>query len=652
MKNKKLVLMAVWLLQSLISSGQQNTLNSFQTPSSQNSNNGTKAHGMPAPTKGKEVRSDTVKDLRFKIQHKNELNEVSDPKVEEIKKWKNKLRIEGRDSVLNLDNPIPIHPQIQDKNVKEKTTAAPAIYLNHNFSTTDDPGWVPNDNSVAISNSGIIVSTTNSNITIQDTAGTILVSNSLNAFFGYPTTDILYDAKVIYDDVLDRFFVVVLSGTTPSTSKLIVGYPTTTNPLGSWSSWYFVVPTLCAGNWMDYPSIGINDSSLYATVNAYNSSNSFQYPIIFRLPKTGMLSGVSGWTWQYYYNPLDDYGNGGFTICPLSYGQAGLYGHTMGFVSTVGGGANYVQFWTWNIPAGTVAGTKINSFTYQIGSDALQSGSSNLLDVGNCRVKDGFLLYNPSTTNWNIYFTFTSISSLSAIANYAVKAKLVWNNTGVTIPPSSWTLYGNTAGDFCYPSIASYGTTASDENVLMSSNVSFSTTNPYYVVYSSDVSNNFSGALTIKAGDSYLNEYSGTKHRWGDYTHLSRKQNEPSPIVWSSGCYGKSDNTGGTWIGEIAQGNLFSLNTASIGLQSGMKLYPNPTSSNFSLEFKTEKEGFCSIQLIGADGKYSHQLYNDKIPDGEHKISLSTHDLSSGNYIIEILSDGELIKREKLSVIR
>jgi len=640
----------VLVLQTFILFGQQNPPNKYKTPNSiPPGKNTRKAVTMPAPAKGKTIRADTIKDLRFKIKHKNRFNKHEDPEVEKIKAIKNRMRLEGKDSASNLENPIP--PASDNRsNTGKKTTAAPPLFLNHNFASTDDASWVPNDNSVAVSNSGIIVSTTNSNITIQNAHGFPHVSNSLNAFLGYTTGGVLYDAKVIYDDVLDRFFIVVLQGNTPSTSKLIVAFPTTTNPLGSWSSWYFNASSILSGVWLDYPSIGINDSSLYVSLNAYNSSDAFQYPVIYRLPKAGMLSGTTSWSWQYYTDPVDDFGNKGFTIAPLSYGQDGLYGHTMGFVSTVSGGANYVQFWTWNIATQTVSGLRLASSSYQIGSDALQLGSSNLLNVGDCRVKDAFVIYNPSTTNWNVYFTFTSTSSASMFANYAIKAKIIWN-TSISIPAGSWSAYGSVSGDYCYPSIASYGIGGTDENVVMSANVSLSTTYPYFVAFSSDVSNNASPFLTIKSGGGFLNDYDGAKYRWGDYTHLARKFNSTPPIVWASGCYGRSDNKGGTWIGELSTANM-TLNTNPATYASGLKLYPNPALSNFNLEFTTEKIGLCVVRIASIDGKYSEQLYSENISHGEHRISLSTQDLSSGNYIVSILLDNELIKSEQLAVAK
>ena len=604
------------------------------------------------------ITAENVKDLHFRLKNKKGFNEVEDDlETKAIKEWKNKLRKEGRDSVLNLKNPIPVGGII---NPNVRTTAAPSIFLNHNFSSANDAAYIPNDNSVAVSNSGIVISTTNSTINMQDSLGNFLITSlSLNSFLGIPTAsgDYAYDAKMIYDDVLDRFFLVVLQGSTPSTSELIVATPETSNPLGSWWVNTFPASDVSSGVWMDYPSIGINDSSLYVTINAFNSSNSYQYPIIFRIPKAGLGSG-STFSYQYDSNPLDNASNKGFTICPLSYGQFGLYGHTMGFVSTVLGGGDYVQFWTWDIATGLLTGQEISSSSYQIGSDAAQLGTTDLLDVGNCRVKDGFLIYNTGTTDWNIYFAFTSISSASATHNYIIKAKIVWNSSGVSIPSGSWTAYGNTAGDLCYPSIASLGVNSNDDNVLMSYDATFSTNYPYYEVVASDVSNNFSSNLLIYGGDGYINDYDSDngKYRWGDYTHLARKLNTGTrPIVWSTGCYGLSDNNAGTWIGEISTSHFpITSSTVSNAIKQNPlnRIYPNPAKIDFTVEFNTDKEGLCTIQLNSIDGRVQMQLLNGNIPDGGHQIQLSTKDLESGNYIVSISLDGQLLKSEKLVVLK
>lgn len=650
MKNK-LILLLVLVLQTFILFGQRCAPKYI--PNNKNAKKATPVYGTPH---NRPIKADTVKDLRFKIHNKQEFNKGGDPALREFKKSKRKFRKDGGDSTLQIKKESPSGLILDENNNGHKTTAAPPIYLNHHFNSSDDATTYPNDNSIAISNSGIIISTTNSNITIKDTLGTPLASHSINAFLGGggSFSGVLYDAKVIYDDILDRFFLVVLDGSTPSTSKLIIAYPLTSNPLGAWSYWTYPPPA--AGIWMDYPSIGINASSLYVSINAYNSSNFFQYPIIFRFSKAGILSGsTTGWTALQRSNPLDDLGNQGFTIYPLSYGQAGSYSTTMAFVSTKSQMGNSVQFWTWHEPTNAFDGQDVASPHYEIGGDAFQLGSTNQLDVGDCRVTGGFVINNPTTSIWSVYFTFTSISSASASANYAMKAKLIWNSSGASVPPSSWSLFGTTSGDFCHSNIASYGLNGTDENVIMCSNVSLSTTYPYYVAYSSDASNNYSPSLLIKSGSSFVWDYQAIPYnmgRWGDYTGLCRKQNSLTPIVWASGCYGKADNTGGTWIGEIAKGNFFALNTINVNEAVNTKLYPNPASNNFTLEFNTDHEGICTIEIGSVDGKYSERLHNDNIPEGEHRISLSTRDLPSGHYIVSIILAGSLIKSERLAVVK
>ena len=135
MKNK-LILLLVLVLQTFILFGQQNPPNKYKTPNCiPPGKNTRKAVTMPAPVKGKTVRADTVKDLRFKIKHKNSFNKHEDPEVEKIKAIKNKMRLEGKDSASNLENPIP-PANDNPNNTGKKTTAAPPLFLNHNFAST------------------------------------------------------------------------------------------------------------------------------------------------------------------------------------------------------------------------------------------------------------------------------------------------------------------------------------------------------------------------------------------------------------------------------------------------------------------------------------------------------------------------------------
>ncbi|MEZ5014183.1 MAG: hypothetical protein R2794_07815 [Chitinophagales bacterium] len=72
---------------------------------------------------------------------------------------------------------------------------------------------VPNDNDLAISNGGKIISVINSSIYIYDMDGTFLQTLSLAAFADtLDIPDIKFDPKVVYDPVNDKFIITTASG--------------------------------------------------------------------------------------------------------------------------------------------------------------------------------------------------------------------------------------------------------------------------------------------------------------------------------------------------------------------------------------------------------------------------------------------------------
>ncbi|MFN3940317.1 MAG: hypothetical protein ACK4IY_07000, partial [Chitinophagales bacterium] len=130
---------------------------------------------------------------------------------------------------------------------------------------------VPNDNDLAISNDGIIISVINTSIYMFDQSGNTLKSLSLSSMAD--TLGLIgskFDPKVMYDPVHDRFIIVFLNlvfGDEAANTHIIVAFSQTADPLADWN--LYVLPGNPKDNdtWTDFPMMAITQSELFITGN-------------------------------------------------------------------------------------------------------------------------------------------------------------------------------------------------------------------------------------------------------------------------------------------------------------------------------------------------------------------------------------------------
>ncbi|MBL7917422.1 MAG: hypothetical protein JNM96_03435, partial [Bacteroidia bacterium] len=156
----------------------------------------------------------------------------------------------------------------------------------------------PNDNDMAISDSGMLVSVINTNIHVRN-----VVTNSVSPFKSLAawTTPINnlhqeFDPKVMYDPDKDRFVMMCMVGFTDSTSKMIVGFSQTNNPALNWNLYTIPGDPLNYGLWSDYPMIAMTEKELFLSVNLlYNDSTwqaGFVETLVWQMKKDSGYAGL------------------------------------------------------------------------------------------------------------------------------------------------------------------------------------------------------------------------------------------------------------------------------------------------------------------------------------------------------------------------
>jgi hypothetical protein len=580
------------------------------------------------------------KDLYFNLYKNGSKTEYTE-ETERFKKEQNKkLFQQSYKQELELCEGINISPQ--DSNNSRYINPIIAT----NFSDPDINSYYPNDNSVAISSSGIIFSTKNSMVSVYNESGGLLMQNSIYGFLGNNTsfTGFLFDPHIIYDNVNDRFIFVCLDANNSLNNKLIVAFSMSNDPTGVWWVYaYNVAQTIQSGLWFDFPLIGINQDYLVVSGNLFNDgSNNAATSCLVRFEKSlGYSASTLGYT---YWSGLIDANNlAGFSIYPLSYGAEGTYNANQNyFVSTFSASGNYYQFWIMDNVTDIVTGYTVNSNSYSIGADSPQFGSNILLDVGDCRVCSGFYLYDSNTQSGRIHFTFTSIWSGSGLNNGAINARIDWAPSGVLT--SSSMAVGDPQANYAHPSIAYFGSNnnVSQGDVLLSSTFCSPNHFPESRVFTTDNSNTIGYYLTVKLGESpILNEFvSGASNtcRWGDYIGLTRKFGSFPTKLWTAVSYGNSINASSTWLAEIYDVSYLGNNEKKI---LPPKLYPNPAFKFINLEFENQINQQLEILIFDFNGKLVDKLYSGYMAEGMFKFRFDCNKLENGTYFVKVLSSSK-----------
>ena len=510
--------------------------------------------------------------------------------------------------------------------------------LGTNFAANVFAGLTPPDNSMAISNGGYVVSAVNATLEYYDMSGNQLYSSSFTNFFNDPElTGLLYDPVVLYDSGSDRFFMVILSTTASATSKVVCCFSKSGNPSDGW--WYYKLTgnPLTNGCWFDYPKIGVSNNEVYVTGNLFLDNETYSQSVIYQITKTDGYNGNS-LNWQYWYNIT----NTPFTLVPASFGQQGNYGPGIYLVSTHPD-ATAAKIYFYDLTNDIGGSPAINAYmvdaTFSLAGNALQSGSTVVLNTDDTRIFSAFYLtgvvhfvfHSERTTNFNgVNYNRLTVTPLS-----------LWNSN-----------FGADGYDYCYPAVASFGTDASDKSVIISFSRSGSAIFPESrVVYFDDAGNNSNSTL-LKAGETFVDVYqSSGVTRWGDYSGVARKQNSSAPEVWLSGSYGAAQagqNALNTWVGQITgvTTGIPVVNQA----KTEARVFPNPATDRFNLEFVMDKRSMVEIAINDASGRRVKLLLKDMAEEGKNLFTFNKGALAAGIYFLEIKSGKTSVANEKIVI--
>lgn len=507
-----------------------------------------------------------------------------------------------------------------------------------NFLGNINNGSSPLDNSIAISNGGIIVSVANNTIEIDNISGSNLYYNDIATFFNDPQITTVCDPVVLYDKIADRFifFFQECSGNSAN-SYIAICFSKTNNPAtGGWWKYKLTGNPLNNNSWFDYPKIAISNNELYITGNLFNNSSVFQQAILYQIQKAAGYSGGS-LNWQYWYN----ISGSPFTLLPVGSGQGLSYGPGCFLVATAAGGASTIKLYDLTDDM-TATNEQLNYYSisttaYSPAANASQLGTSCLLDNGDCRTLSGFYL------NGIIHFVFHSdIGSGWNGINY--------NRLTVSTTSNQSSMFGLSGSyDYSYPSVSSFATSTTDKSVMIGFGRASSSIYPEVRVVNCDNAMNWSGSTLVKSSSSYASYTSTTTERWGDYTGTTRKHNSSTPSIWMSGMYGTTSNLWNTWIAEIHDNSTTGTEDI-LENTNNLKIYPNPIAESFTIAFTLSENTNLEISIFDISGRIVKELYKGKGLQGDNIFSFNKANLSTGTYFLIIQNNSNIIKNEKIII--
>ncbi|MFI5134616.1 MAG: T9SS type A sorting domain-containing protein [Chitinophagales bacterium] len=539
-----------------------------------------------------------------------------------------------------------IHKSSAQTNQQKLRNVIDTAYAWKTFQGNAGTQGVPNDNDIAVSNTGYLISAVNTNLFRYDLnndslLGTISLqtfSSSLNNFSAK------CDAHVIYDPDVNKFIVVFIAGySSHITSKLIVAFSTSDNPDGLWNFYELPGNPLDDSTWTDYPLVALTNHELFITVNLLHDGGSWQtawkQTVIWQVNKFDGFNGDSLHTqlhWDINYG-----GRGVRNLCPVR-GGSHLYGSDIYFMSERNLDAENDTFFLVHIT------DTINSPLQQFTVQSLVSSTPYFVPVN---AKQPSVL-DLATNDSRVLGAFYENDRIQLVGNttdtsFGTSAFYHGVITNVSSSPQiSLNIISDDTLCYGYPNISYAGNSSADNSAIIDVLKSAVNVNPGHASFVTDGDGNYSVMKDVKDGLSYHYAINGTQ-RWGDYTGSQRDYTSQGN-VWIAGSFATATHAVSTWLTLLGlQHPPASVPTIASTPQL-VNIYPNPTASEVMIKFDVPADFLCSFDLYDAQGKFIAKLMEENVKPGENIFSFSVAPLAAGEYFLRISSEGKELATKKI----
>jgi len=504
---------------------------------------------------------------------------------------------------------------------------------------------IPNDNHIAISNAGKIVSVQNSSIRVLDEQGKTLLYKTLYLFANGKIqgfTNYCYDPKIVYDPIADRFILFFLHESKVASNFGVIAFSKTNDPAGEWNFYKIPGNPLKNDKWSDYPIVAISKEDVFVTLNLLTENTDwrvgFNQSLIWQISKSQGYSGDS--LKQKVYSDIRHKNKAIWSICPVQGGFMPTHPN-MYFLSVRPGDLENDSLFLHEINNTLASGNAALSLKilktdkpYGVPPVAPQPKGGDSLQTNDTRVLGG--IYH----NGQIQYVQTAV-----IKPY-YRSGVFHGMLGINNPKVVNVHYiSSDSIDYGYPSIAyaGKGNSGDQASVITFSHVSsksFPGTSAVYHTRVAGFPSYFSDILRVKQGIKNIERLSPQQaihERWGDYTGVQYKYNEPGTL-WVVGSYGNDLNLNGTWIGKLKVTN-------KIDVESEIPLlaYPNPLMEKTALGFSLDNNEKVKVEMCDALGKIIYEIYDGELPQGYNELYFSSDILAHATYYIYVRgADGKI----------
>lgn len=567
----------------------------------------------------------------------------------------------------SLNTNSSLNPIIQQEMGMKRVVPVPSQDTTYVF---DYSGGTPLDNTIAFGKNGILLASVNSFLWGYDTFNdsslfknpdqstrTIAFGQFADTLIPDPNSSFPFDPKLIYDHINERYIYVFLDGRGPSDSQCIIGFSTTSDPRDPWNVYSLPGdPRGLGANWTDYPAIAITEDELFFTVNMIIPNVSWQEgfdgTVIWQIELENGYNGeadldVQLWDNIAFNNEYVRY------LCPVE-----------GAVDPEGPNAYFVSNRPWDAQNDTL-------FVVEV-TNTIASGQASLnvtpvkSNVTYGIPPNGKQANTPAGTEDSLGLQTNDARFLGAVLNgntiHAVgnTRDFTSNNAGVyhaTITnvgtSSALSAVGHVIAtdtlDLGYPKIAYPSNGTQYNQYVIGFNHTFTDVNAGIscIVYDA-VNDEYSEIFRLKDGLNYVDRMAGAYERWGDYFGIQNIHYAPGR-VWTGGFYGLANRSSSTWFNDISLNDSTLLNTESATPDiNDSKVYPNPIYDLFYADFVVEKAQLVHVYVVDMNGKTVVDFGSRNAQVGKNRFSFNSNKLPAGFYIINGISNNQVVFQEKI----
>jgi hypothetical protein len=449
------------------------------------------------------------------------------------------------------------YASIPQKNTVNKNLSPPIItnsfeprrYFS-NGNSLAIPAGIPSDNTLAISNDGVLMTAMNTVVYAYDinTDSTLFENTtiSLRLFAEGLSSSFYYDPKLYYDPLHDRFILAILKDFDPANSEVIICFSSSNDPNDEWYVYELPGNPLENNRWTDFPCIAITDDKLYFTANLIIPDVSWQVgfdgSIIWEMELEKGYQGAKMDPVLYHditYNgnytrnlhPVQDAEGVANELFLLSNRNFDIENDTIFLLHLVDGNLS-VEAYKTDIPYGVPPNAR------QQNTDT--SDPTSGLQTNDARVLGAYILDNQIQFVGN---TMNPETGFSAIYHGII-------DNVYSSPVIKGHIIGDSIKDYGYPNIAWSSVEECERESIIAFNYSSFDHFPGMATLNFNKHGQYSPVITIKEGGNWVNRLPGSYERWGDYYGLQRKYNAPGE-VYSFGFYAFPNQSNGGYIAYL-----------------------------------------------------------------------------------------------------